>query len=152
MSVARPLLVAIGLSLALIVVYVALGGGRYEPAAVADPCQSRDWRDPGGLAEVIEQVVLSGLDGAACRLGVSREELVLALRSDDALDRFAARNGIERADAEQAISEALARSIDDAEEAGALPGFVANLVRGATEKLPPRLLLELLDRLRGVFS
>ena len=150
MSVARPLVVAIGVSLALIVVYAALGGGRYEPAAVADPCRTREWRDPGGLQEVLEQVVLSGLDGAACELGVSREELVLALRSDAALDTFAARNGISKTDAEQAISKALARSIDDAEEAGALPGFLANLVRGATANLPPRLLLELLDRLRAV--
>ena len=152
MTGARPLLVAVGVSLALIVTYVALGGGGFEPAAVGDPCRTREWRDPGGLQQVLEQVVLSGLDGAACDLGVSREELVLALRNDAALERFADRHDIAAKDAEDAISKALARSIDDAEEAGALPGFVAGLVRGATEHLPPRLLLELLDRLRGVLT
>jgi hypothetical protein len=144
--------VAAAVSAGLALAYVALGGGRYEPTPVADPCQTRDWRDPGGLQEALEQVVLSGLDGAACELGVSREELVLALRDEAALERFATRNGITSKDAETAIAEALARSIDDAEEAGALPGFVAGLVRGVTERLPPRLLLELLDRLRGVLT
>jgi hypothetical protein len=148
----KPLLVAVGASLVVMLGYVALGGGRYEPTPVADPCATREWRDPGGLQDVLEQIVLSGLDGAACDLGVSREELVLALRNDAALDQFAKRNAITSEDAEQAISEALQRSIDDAEEADALPGFVAGLVRGVTEGLPPRLLLELLDRLRGVLS
>jgi hypothetical protein len=151
-SLRSPLVLAVALSLGLALLYLALGGGRYEPTAVADPCQVRDWRDPGGLQEALEQVVLSGLDGAACELEVSREELVLALRDDAALDRFADRNGITSDDAEEAIGKALARSIDDAEEAGVLPGIVAGLVRNVTEGLPPRLLLELLDRLRGVLT
>ena len=148
----RPILVAVAVSLLLIVVYVALGGGRYQPTSVADPCRTREWRSPGGLQAALEQVVLSGLDGAACELGVSREELVLALRSDSSLDAFARRHDITSADAEHAIARALGRAVDDAEEAGALPGFVAGLVRGVTERLPPRLLLELLDRLRGVLG
>jgi hypothetical protein len=147
-----PLLVAVGASLALIVLYVALGGGRYEPTAVADPCQTREWRHPDGVEEALEQVVLSGLDGAACKLGVSREELVLALRSDDALDAFASKHGISSDDAEDAIREALGRSVDDAEEAGVLPGFVASVVKGITDRLPPHLVLELLDRLRGALT
>ncbi len=150
MTLRSPFVLAVVASLALCLAYAALGGGRFEPTPVADPCQVRDWRDPGGLQEVLEQIVLSGLDGAACTLGVSREELVLALRDDAALQQFALANGIGESDAESAIEEALARSIDDAEEAGALPGIVASIVRGATERLPPRLLLELLDRLRGL--
>lgn len=147
-----PLAVAVGASVALIGAYAALGGGRFEPTPVADPCQTRDWRDPGGLDEVLEQVVLSGLDGAACELGVSREELVLALRNEDALDAFAARHELSSGEAEDAITEALARAVDDAEEAGALPGFVAGVVRGLTARLPPHLVLELLDRFRTVLS
>jgi hypothetical protein len=147
-----PLAVAVVASVALVGAYAALGGGRFEPTPVADPCQTRDWRDPGDLDEVLEQVVLSGLDGAACELGVSREELVLALRSEDALDAFAARHEISSDEAEDSITEALARAVDDAEEAGALPGFVAGVVRGLTERLPPHLVLELLDRLRGALS
>jgi hypothetical protein len=149
---ALPLLVAVGASVALIGAYAALGGGRYEPTPVADPCHTREWRHPGNVSEALEQVVLSGLDGAACKLGVSREELVLALRSEDALDEFAAKHDISSNDAEDAISEALGRSVDDAEQAGVLPGFVAGLVRGVVTRVPPHLVLELLDRLRGSLS
>jgi hypothetical protein len=131
-------------------VYAALGGGSYEPTPVADPCRMRDWRDPGGLQEVLEQVALSALDGAACELGVSREELVLALEDDESLDAFAAEHGISREDAEQAVSDGLSRAVDDAEEAGALSGFVAGLVRRAVEGVPPNLVLDLLERLQGL--
>jgi hypothetical protein len=149
---ALPLLVAIGVSLTLIGAYVALGGGRYEPTPVADPCQTREWRNPGNVSEALEQVVLSGLDGAACKLGVSREELVLALRNEDALDAFARKHNISSGDAEHAIQQALGRSVDDAEEAGVLPGFVASVVRGLVERVPPHLVLDLLDRLRGALD
>ena len=52
--------------------------------------QKREWRKPGDLQAVLEQVALSALDGAACELGTSREELVLALRDEKSLDAFAA--------------------------------------------------------------
>jgi hypothetical protein len=145
-----PLLVALGAVAAVIGTYAALGGGSYEPTPVADPCRTRDWRDPGGLQEVLEQVALSALDGAACELGVSREELVLALEDDESLDAFADRHGISREDAEQAVSDGLSRAVDDAEEAGALSGFVAGIVRRAVEGVPPNLVLDLLERLQGL--
>jgi hypothetical protein len=64
--------------LILVGAYLALGGASYAPAKVADPCAPRDWRNPQGLQAVAEQIVLSALDGAACELHVSREEIVLA--------------------------------------------------------------------------
>ena len=73
----RAVALSVAASAVLIVVYLALGGASYAPAKVADPCATRDWRDPQGLAEVGEQIVLSGLDGAACELGVSREEMAV---------------------------------------------------------------------------
>ena len=124
----------------------------YEPAAVADPCVSREWRDPGGLQEVLEQVALSAFDGAACELGVSREELVLALRNEEALDAFAAEHGIDRADAERAFEDGIDRALVEAEDAGALSGFTASLVARAVDAVPPWLLLEALESLGGLFS
>jgi hypothetical protein len=135
---------------AVLVPYLALGGASYEPTPVADPCARREWRDPGDLQAVLEQVALSALDGAACELGVSREELVLAVRDEASLDAFAAEHGLSRADAEQAVQDGLGRAIDDAEEAGALPAFVASLARRAVETLPPWLLLEALESLRSL--
>lgn len=145
-----PFLVALGAVAAILVPYLALGGASYEPAAVADPCAARDWRDPEGLSEVLEQIVLSALDGAACELGVSREELVLAVRSEDALADFADERGISRADAEEAVADGLTRAVDDAEEAGALPGLLGGLVRRAVESVPVWLLLDALDRLEDL--
>ena len=56
-------------------------------------------------------------------------------------------NGLDRDEAEQAIHDGLVRAVDDAEEAGALPGLVAPLVRKAAESVPPWLILETLERL-----
>jgi len=144
---AVPLLVAIGAVVAVLVPYLALGGASYEPTPVADPCVAREWRDPGDLQTVLEQIVLSALDGTACELGVSREDLVLAVRDEAALEAFAEEKGISRDDAEQAVKDGLARAVDDAVEAGALEGIFATLARRAVETVPPWLFLETLERL-----
>ncbi len=144
---ARPLLVALALVAAVVVPYVALGGGRYEPAPVADPCQPRERAEADGLGETLEQVALRAVDGVACELGVSREDLVLALRSEEALDAFARAQGIDRDDLEAAITDGLVRAVDQAEEEGELPGFVAPLIRRAAESVSPWLILETLERL-----
>ena len=150
MKRALPLLAAIGAVACVLVPYLALGGASYEPTPVADPCVTREWRDPDDLSAVLEQVALSALDGAACELGVSREDLVLAVRSEAALDAFAAAHGISRADDEQAVRDGLERAVDDAEEAGALSGFVVSLARRVVESVPPWLLLDALESLGGL--
>jgi len=142
-----PLFVALGLVAAVLLPYLALGGASFEPTPVADPCQVRDWRDPGDVDEVLEQIVLSALDGAACALGVSREDLVLAVRNEESLDAFAEENGISRADAEQAVRDGLLRAVEDAEEAGAIGGIVATLARRTVESVPPWLVIETLESL-----
>jgi hypothetical protein len=142
-----PLLVSLGLVLAVVVPYLALGGGRFEPAPVADPCEARERPDAGGLAETLEAIALAGVDGVACELGVSREELVLALRSEEALAEFSDEQGLDRDELEQAITDGLIRAVDQAEEAGSLPGLVAPLVRRAAESVPPWLILETLEGL-----
>jgi hypothetical protein len=142
-----PLLVSLGLVAAVVVPYLALGGGRFEPTPVADPCEARERPDADGLAETLERIALAGVDGVACELGVSREELVLALRSEEALAAFSEEQGLDRDELEQAITDGLVRAVDDAEEAGSLPGFVAPLVRRAAESVPPWLILETLESL-----
>ena len=47
MTRAAPLLVAVAAVAAVVVPYVALGGGSYEPTPVADPCIRREWRLDG---------------------------------------------------------------------------------------------------------
>ena len=149
---ALPLFVAIAAVATVIVPYLALGGASYEPTPASDPCEEREWRKPGDLEAVLEQIVLSAFDGAACELDVSREELVLALRDEAALDAFAREHDLDRDDAERAVSDGLERAIDDAEEAGALPGLAALLARRAVDSLPPWLVLESLETLGGLLS
>jgi len=136
--------VAVGLSAALVLAYAALGGGRYTPTAAADPCTPRAWRSPHGLQQALEQIVLSTADGAACDLGVSREELVLALGSESDIDRLAQHRDISRKDAEQAIRDGLIRAVDDAEQADAISGSTAGVLRGIASHLPLGIVLAVL--------
>lgn len=147
---ALPLLVSLCAVAAVIVPYVALGGASYAPTPPADPC-SRGPSEPDGLSEALEQVALSGIDSAACKLGVAREDLVLAIRSEEALDRFAEKNGIDRDDAEQAVQDGLLQALDDARENGTLSGLVAGLAAQVIETVPPYLLIEALQRLEALF-
>jgi hypothetical protein len=147
-----PFVVAVVLSAALVGSYRALGGGSYEPTPVANPCTVREWRNPGDLQAVLEQVALSALDGAACTLGVSREELLLALRDEKAFDTFASDHGFTPDDAKRAIRQGLERAVDDAEAAGALPGFAASLARQAIQTLEPWRLVDALQTLRSLLG
>lgn len=142
-----PLLVSLALVAAVVIPYVALGGGSFEPTPVADPCQPRDRSEAEGLGETMERIALQAVDHVACDLAVSREDLVLALRSEEAFDRFTRENGIDREEAENAIHEGLVRAVDEAEDDGTLPGFIAPIVRKAAESVPPWLILETLERL-----
>jgi hypothetical protein len=135
---------------ALVLIYAALGGASYAPAQVADPCAPRDWRDPQGAQEVLQQVILSALDGAACELHVSREDMVLALANEDTRTEFASEHGITSTELEDLVRKGLLRSIDDAEDADALDSRLAGLLRGAVERVPLDELFELVDRL-GAF-
>jgi hypothetical protein len=142
----RALAWSAGASALLVAVYLALGGASYAPASVADPCAPRDWSEPRSVAEVGEQIVLSALDGAACRIGVSREDVVLAFEDRDSLEAFGREHGVTEAELERLARTGLERAITDAENAGALSPRLASLARGVVDKIPPGLLLGLLDR------
>jgi hypothetical protein len=143
----RAIAAAAAASAALVVVYLALGGASYAPAEVADPCAPRDWRDPEGLQQVAEQIVLSALDGAACKLGVSREEIVLAFASRDSRERFVRERGISDEELERLVREGLVRAVDDAERAEALDPALADLLRGIARRVPVDELLDVLEQL-----
>ena len=141
---------AVAISAALVLAYAALGGGRYTPTPAADPCAPRTWRAPDGLEQTLEQIALSTADGAACELGVSREELVIALAGTSDLDRFAEDHGIARDDAETAIRDGLLRAIDDAETADAISGGTAGILSGIARRLPIGLVLAILRGSSGL--
>ena len=72
--------VALALVTGVLGVQLAHGGGSYEPLRPADPCAVRHVTSQAtGIDGLTERLVLLGLDGAACRLHVSREALTLEL-------------------------------------------------------------------------
>jgi hypothetical protein len=146
----RAIALSVAAALTLVITYLALGGASYAPAEVADPCATRDWREPQGLAEVGEQIVLSGLDGAACELGVSREEMVLALANSDSREQFAREHGISDERLEELVRDGLMRAIDDAVEADALNPTIADILRGLVRTIPVDELVDLLDQIPGL--
>lgn len=127
---------ALASSLCLVGVYLAAGGASYAPAQAQDPCEPREWRDPGSLQEIAEQFSLSALDGAACELGVTREALARALATPEARERFSRRFGIGDARFEAAVRAGLLRAIDDAERAGALNPILAAPARELARQVP----------------
>ena len=146
----RPIAGAAVAALALVVVYLALGGASFAPAKPADPCVVRDWREPEGLEKVAEQIVLSGLDGAACELGVTREQIVLAVAGRGSLTRLAREHGISEERLEELVRSGLVRAVDEAERAGAVEPQVADLVRGVVGRVAVGSLLDLLEQLPGL--
>lgn len=140
---------AVAVSLALIVTYLALGGASYEPVAVADPCKPRPIGKPEGGSEVLQQVALSALDGAACELGVSREELTLALANRRSRDRFLREHRVTDEVFEQALRAGLVRAVDDARRVDALSDLEASVIRAAIERLPIGVVIEVLQRATG---
>jgi hypothetical protein len=145
---ARLLLVGSALaSAALVLVYVALGGGSFEPPATADPCEPRPFAKPRSNAELGERLVLTTIDGAACELDVSREQVLLAFGSEAGRERLQERNDLDDDEVEQALRAGLVRAIGEAERADAIGGTTALLLRFAAETVPLDLVL---DRLRDL--
>ncbi len=145
----RAIALATGTAVALVLVYLALGGASYAPAKSADPCAPRDWREPRGLQAVAEQIVLSGLDGAACDLGVSREDVVLAFGSRASLDRFGREHDVTPAELERLVRASIDRAVDDAVAADALDPTVARVIRDLAGRIPISQVIDLLDTLLG---
>jgi hypothetical protein len=138
----RMLLGAVLVSVLLVGTYVAAGGRDYRPLATADPCLPRSWPHVSGTTQIAVQVAYSALDGAACKLGTSREELTLAFTSRDRLDAFARAHHISRAQIDSAARDGLQRGIDEGERSGAINGVEAFVLRIAVRAAPVDRLIE----------
>jgi hypothetical protein len=128
-------LVAVLLVAAVLGVQVAAGGGHYVPRRPANPCTPRPVPPiPAQLEPLVEQIVLVGLDNAACRLGISRERLVLSLAQTRSLDPRAAAalkaglgDAVDRLDREgrlPKVSQLLPQALDQV----SLPGIVKTII------------------------
>jgi hypothetical protein len=149
MRPAASLVASAVVAVALVASYVALGGTSYEPTPVADPCDPRPARVTSGTGERVEVVLLAAADETACELGVSREDLVLALRSVDELEELAEREGRSRDELEDALRAGLVRAVDEAKSKDLIGDTTAGALTFAAERLPLGLLLSVL---RGASS
>lgn len=122
--------------LALVGAYLAAGGASYVPKKTQDPCKQRPWGNPEGIQAIAQQFSLSALDGAACKLGVTREALVRALATPQSRASFSRRYGIDDAKLAEAIRAGLFRAIGDAERAGAVSSIIAAPLRATVQGIP----------------
>jgi hypothetical protein len=133
--VAMPL-AALALVAGVLGVQLANGGGEFEPLRPADPCVEREVETRSdGIEGLTERLVLLGVDGAACRLEVSREALTLELAqsrdpSDAQVD--ALREGLLAAVDRMADDGTLppaSELLDEALDAADLNGFLEAAIR-----------------------
>ena len=110
----------------LIVVELSLGAAHAGEVHLADPCKTQKFE-----GSAIQRVLLDGLDGAACRLHISREALVLSVGSSSPFHTKWTKKRIE-----VALRAGLLRSVDEAERRGDIPSFLAGPIREFIRKAP----------------
>ena len=135
-------LIAVLLVACVLGVQVAAGGGHYVPRRPANPCTPRPIPPiPAQLDPVMEQIVLVGLDSAACRLGISRERLVLALADTRSLDprapaalKAGLRDAVDRLDREGRLPK-VSRLLPEVLDQVGLPGIVKTIIEAIPAQL-----------------
>jgi len=116
--------------------------------AVEDPCGQRAAYPGEGLDAVLQRIVLDGLDGAACELGTTREELVLSLGPSSG----AGGSPWDDETIELALRAGLLEAIDDAEQRGSLNTLAALLLRELVERGPVQWLVDGGQAIGGLFD
>jgi hypothetical protein len=121
-------LLALGLAaVALIVVELSLGALSAGETHLADPCTSKPAFEGGGVDGAVQRFALEGLNGAACELHTTREELVLS---------FVPAAGVDSVRWNRAtIERALRAGFDRAAEDVAGDGLAGRLLEEALDRL-----------------
>jgi hypothetical protein len=133
---------AVVLVLGVIGVQLANGGGKFEPLTPADPCTPRAvTSQSGGIDGLTERLVLLGIDGAACRLHVSRETFTLELaQSDTPSDAQVAAlhegllSAVRRMKADGSLPPA-SDLVDEALQSADLNGFLKTAIRALPDSV-----------------
>jgi hypothetical protein len=126
----KALAVLVAAAVALLVVDLSLGGLGFGKPKLADPCVSTPAFRGGGVDGEVQRFALSGLNGAACKLHTTREELVLSFvpAAETKTVRW------DRATIEDALRSGFDRAFEDTERrgvAGYVIGHILEVVVGA---------------------
>jgi hypothetical protein len=143
-AILAALLVA---AVVLMAVELGKGAAREPGPKVADPCRQRETHGGRGLDATIQRVVLEGLDGAACRLHTTREELVLSFGGASGRPRRWNRHTIE-----VALRAGLLRAANEAARRGDVPEVAMPFLRRLIETAPLDRLVHGGIRLGDLFS
>ena len=122
----KALLALFAAAAVLVIVELSLGAVHAGEAHLADPCKPRAFS-----GSPIQRVVLNGLDGAACRLHISREELVLSVGSSSPFHTHWSKQQIE-----VALRAGLLRAVDDAAQRGDIPSLLVGPIRHFVRTAP----------------
>jgi hypothetical protein len=115
----------------LLVVELANGAAGGVSPAIAAPCTQRPPFTGHGLDATVQRVVLEGLDGAACRLGTTREQLVLSLSPASRGKPRWSRHRVEAA-----VRGGLTHAIDAEAQQGNIPTLLVPLLHGLVRSTP----------------
>jgi hypothetical protein len=140
-ATALPALAALLVS-GVLGVQLANGGGDFAPTRAANPCVHRAVTSVStGIDGLGERLVLLGLDGAACRLGQTREALTLELaqsRTPAGAQVNALRSGlleaVDRMKADGTLPRA-AKLTDEALDNSDLNVFIKTAIRALPDSL-----------------
>ena len=110
----------------LVGIELGLGAAHAGDVHLADPCTAQNDKQ-----DALQRILLDGLDGAACRLHISREELVLSVGSSSPFHSHWSKQRIE-----VALRAGMLRSVDQATRRGEIPGFLAGPLKRAIETIP----------------
>lgn len=122
----------------LIALEFANGAADAGTLAIHDPCAPRSAFPGEGIDATVQRIVSDGLDGAACELGTTREELVLSLAPGSGVEAIR----WDDETIERAVRAGLLESIDDAEQRGSLNGLLATALRQVAEHAPVQWLID----------
>lgn len=100
-----------------------------------DPCEPFPWPGSETRGEALAAVVMIGAVQAACELDVATFDVFAALASQAELDALLAASGRTQAEVEEALRRGLDQGLDEAQDADAIGGIEALLLRAVLSQV-----------------
>jgi hypothetical protein len=120
----RRIAVVLGAAIVLLIVELSLGAFHFGQLKLADPCTSKPAFSGGGIDGEIQRFALSGLNGAACKLHTTREELVLSFVPAAGTKRVR----WDRRTIDSALKAGFQQAFDDTEKRGVAGFIIGNIL------------------------